>query len=213
MMRSDEAFLQGLLENPQDDALRLVYADWLEDRADIRGEFLRVAVALRTAAAEDPRLPALRRSVQELRPRVPAGWLVGAFRAFAEDDVREVVFRHLLGEGSTGDSFLQVENDGDPSWYLLDRLAADYHNDLIQVGVKPISAADSDYTRGGVFDRETGLRGGLYRIDSLRWVTEDRCDVTGSETFAPLAGSGYGYQVELQDGHWIIRDWNNTWIS
>ena len=41
-MTHDEAFLQAIIDNPDDDAPRLIYADWLEERGDPRGEFIRV---------------------------------------------------------------------------------------------------------------------------------------------------------------------------
>jgi len=93
----------------EDDGLRLVYADWLEERGDVRGEFLRTAVAISTA--ESLALPALHQCLQELRPLVSSRWLVSANRSIAEDDVREAVFRNLLGDGSVrlGTYFLQVE--------------------------------------------------------------------------------------------------------
>src|SRR5262245_28957102 len=94
---SEEAFIRGLLENPEDDTLRLVYADWLEEHGDNRSEFLRAAIAVRTAANDPSRL-ALRQRVQELRSSVPTEWLVKVFRSLAEDEVREAVFRNLLGD-------------------------------------------------------------------------------------------------------------------
>jgi uncharacterized protein (TIGR02996 family) len=40
---SDEAgFLRAIQENPDDDDVRLVYADWLEERGDMRGEYLQL---------------------------------------------------------------------------------------------------------------------------------------------------------------------------
>jgi uncharacterized protein (TIGR02996 family) len=45
-MDHDDAFLQDLLENPEDNTPRLVYADWLEERGDPRGAFLRLERAL-----------------------------------------------------------------------------------------------------------------------------------------------------------------------
>ncbi|HEY8505126.1 MAG TPA: type VI secretion system contractile sheath large subunit, partial [Gemmataceae bacterium] len=42
----DLAFVRAIREDPLDDARRLVYADWLEERGDIRGEYLRLEVAL-----------------------------------------------------------------------------------------------------------------------------------------------------------------------
>ena len=41
-MNDDAAFIAALVANPNDDATRLVYADWLEERGDVRGEFLRL---------------------------------------------------------------------------------------------------------------------------------------------------------------------------
>src|SRR5262249_36968134 len=35
------AFLDAILEAPEDDAVRLIYADWLEEQGDPRGEFIR----------------------------------------------------------------------------------------------------------------------------------------------------------------------------
>ena len=42
----DEAFLAAIAEDPADEARRLVYADWLDDRSDPRAEFLRVEAAM-----------------------------------------------------------------------------------------------------------------------------------------------------------------------
>jgi uncharacterized protein (TIGR02996 family) len=47
-MTDNQAFIQALLANPQDDALRLVYADWLEEQSnpisEAKAEFLRLIV-------------------------------------------------------------------------------------------------------------------------------------------------------------------------
>ncbi|AWM35571.1 hypothetical protein GobsT_67570 [Gemmata obscuriglobus] len=42
----DVAFQRALLANPADTTLKLVYADWLQDRADPRAEFVRLQVQL-----------------------------------------------------------------------------------------------------------------------------------------------------------------------
>src|SRR5580704_16967148 len=41
-------FLQAILDDPADDTPRLIYADWLEERGDPRGEFIRVQCELAT---------------------------------------------------------------------------------------------------------------------------------------------------------------------
>src|SRR5436309_2054552 len=40
-MTEDEAFIRAVVDGPGDDTPRLVYADWLDDRADPRGTYLR----------------------------------------------------------------------------------------------------------------------------------------------------------------------------
>ena len=45
-MTHEDAFLADIIENPDDDGLRLIYADYLDERGDPRGEFIRVQVEL-----------------------------------------------------------------------------------------------------------------------------------------------------------------------
>jgi uncharacterized protein (TIGR02996 family) len=51
-MSGDETFLRAIVESPADPDPRLVYADWLEDRADPRGPYLRAE--LEWAQAREP---------------------------------------------------------------------------------------------------------------------------------------------------------------
>jgi uncharacterized protein (TIGR02996 family) len=58
-MSDEAAFLQAILADPDDDTPRLIFADWLEERGDSRGEFIRVQIALADPAlapAEHARL-------------------------------------------------------------------------------------------------------------------------------------------------------------
>src|SRR5437016_2339467 len=41
-MHDEQAFLQAMQEKPEDTPLRLVFADWLEERSDPRGELIRL---------------------------------------------------------------------------------------------------------------------------------------------------------------------------
>jgi uncharacterized protein (TIGR02996 family) len=65
-MSEEVAFLSAVIDRPDDDTLRLVYADWLQERGDPRAEFIRVQVALARAAPDDPHLGALRSREREL---------------------------------------------------------------------------------------------------------------------------------------------------
>ena len=40
-MTEDEAFIRAIVQSPGDETARLVYADWLDDRDDPRGTYLR----------------------------------------------------------------------------------------------------------------------------------------------------------------------------
>ena len=48
-----EAFLQRIRAYPDDDAPRLVFADWLDEHGDPRGAFIRVQLALAQLDTED----------------------------------------------------------------------------------------------------------------------------------------------------------------
>ncbi|MBV9126214.1 MAG: TIGR02996 domain-containing protein [Planctomycetes bacterium] len=54
-MTDDDAFLGAILENPDDDILRLIYADWLEEYGQPeRAELIRVQIALATQQEDSP---------------------------------------------------------------------------------------------------------------------------------------------------------------
>ena len=44
--QEEQAFLEAMLDRPDDVSLRLVFADWLEERGDARGELLRLTHTL-----------------------------------------------------------------------------------------------------------------------------------------------------------------------
>ncbi len=53
-MIDEETFIRAVVDRPGDDTPRLMYADWLDDRADPRGAYLRAeraAVAARPEAS------------------------------------------------------------------------------------------------------------------------------------------------------------------
>ncbi len=79
-MPETDAFLRAILDNPDDDAPRLIYADWLEEHGDPeQAEFIRVQIAL---AARKPargreanrNLVALLRREEELLTRHGEAW-------------------------------------------------------------------------------------------------------------------------------------------
>ena len=59
-MPTENAFLQAVLADPEDDAPRLIYADWLDEQGEgERAEFIRVQCALARMDEDDERRPEL----------------------------------------------------------------------------------------------------------------------------------------------------------
>jgi uncharacterized protein (TIGR02996 family) len=71
---AEEAFLEAIRAAPEDDAPRLIYADWLEERGDPRGEFIRLQCALARMDRHDPERAALKEREQELLARYRKKW-------------------------------------------------------------------------------------------------------------------------------------------
>src|SRR5262249_59488889 len=61
-MSLEQGFLQAMIENADDDGVRLILADWLEERGDPRGEFIRIQVD-----RARPSLDELRQTMNERR--------------------------------------------------------------------------------------------------------------------------------------------------
>lgn len=74
-MKEEDAFIQAILASPADDALRLIYADWLEEHGDSRGEYLRVELALASTRRNRVKAKSLRQRLQELRAGIKPSWL------------------------------------------------------------------------------------------------------------------------------------------
>jgi uncharacterized protein (TIGR02996 family) len=64
-MNDEHAFMQAMQQHPEDNALRLVFADWLEERGDQRGELIRLLHTL-TRSVEVPDRPKLEKRLRNL---------------------------------------------------------------------------------------------------------------------------------------------------
>ena len=77
-MAEDAGFLRAIRERPDDGAARLVYADWLEERGDPRGEYLRLEQQL---AQLLPRLA-------QLQSQIDPTWLAAVRRRTEAEERR-----------------------------------------------------------------------------------------------------------------------------
>lgn len=77
-MSLEGAFLGDIIEHPDDDTPRLVYADWLDDNGDPeRAEFIRVQIERASLPIAEPRARALRLRERELLDRNQRRWKDG----------------------------------------------------------------------------------------------------------------------------------------
>jgi uncharacterized protein (TIGR02996 family) len=83
MMTHAEAFLQAVRAEPDDDAPRLIFADWLEEQGDPRGAFIRIQCRLATLPPHDPLAVELRDEERALLDQHGEEW-AAAFRDVAD---------------------------------------------------------------------------------------------------------------------------------
>jgi uncharacterized protein (TIGR02996 family) len=78
-MHDEDDFLRKLLENPADDTVRLVYADWLDecgyDGSKTKAQFLRLTVQLNERRRGTKWRTALRAEMLPLAAKLPTDWL------------------------------------------------------------------------------------------------------------------------------------------
>jgi uncharacterized protein (TIGR02996 family) len=74
-MVGDEAFLRAVADDPTDETTRLVYADWLDERDDPRGEYIRLQVEIERTAPHTDRYVALRTRLKALRGHIDSIWV------------------------------------------------------------------------------------------------------------------------------------------
>ena len=74
-MSDEAAFLMAIQSRPRDDLPRLVFADWLDERDDPRGDFIRLHLALSAAAPDHPDRVAAEHELSLLRKGCDAAWL------------------------------------------------------------------------------------------------------------------------------------------
>ncbi len=137
------------------------------------------------------------------------------------DDIREAAFRYLFEHNASAQQqtvwvyFLSVTNlpdslggawiDADPS----EELIARFRNNTPRV--RPCSQATTSLW--GVFDVKSGIKGLLFRLGEIRWITKDRVEIDGGYYEAGLSASGGTYILERKNGIWSVVGGGIRWIS
>jgi uncharacterized protein (TIGR02996 family) len=108
-MTDEDALLRAVIADPDDDAPRLIYADWLDENGQCeRAEFIRVQIALAGMSSDDGRRPELRRVERRIIRRRGKHWT---------EPLRPLVLQHSFRRGfvETADCFADefVSRGGD----------------------------------------------------------------------------------------------------
>lgn len=90
-MDRDEEFLRAIADNHADDSARLIYADWLDERGDSRGEFLRIQANLAGQISGDANSRRACQREKELIGELDPHWIQRVRRYSTAPPCRDVV--------------------------------------------------------------------------------------------------------------------------
>jgi hypothetical protein len=125
------------------------------------------------------------------------------------DDIREAVFRYQFYHNASGQQqrakayFLSLEEGHDPDDAFIDRFKDN------QPPVKKISQVKTE----GLFEKENGFRGLMFRIDSIKQISPDQVEVLGGYYESGLSASGNTYTVRRVKDKWTVTSDKMDWIS
>lgn len=126
------------------------------------------------------------------------------------NDIREAVFRYQFRNNASAQQqkanayFLSLEEGIDPSNRFMKRFK-DH-----QPPVKKASQAKGEW---GVIDKETGLEGLRFRIESIKQISPNRVKVDGGYYEGNMSASGNTYTVRRIKNKWIVTQDKMRWIS
>ena len=128
----ERPFLEAILEDPENDVPRLIFADWLEDRGDPRAEFIRVQCELAALEEDDLQHERLSAREHELLRQHGDRWKEG----LPEIVQRAYFERGFVGSiGCTSEEFLRNVDEvwnRNPVYSLLVRCTDPEHIDALK---------------------------------------------------------------------------------
>jgi uncharacterized protein (TIGR02996 family) len=127
MKTEETAFIHAIQDDPNDNNLRLIYADWLEERGDIRGEYLRLECQLSISAR-----------LENLRESIDPSWLAAVSPSLANETPIKDGAANLQRGIETVGGWLYLTNQ---------RLVFESHAFNVQTGATVIPLASITGTR------------------------------------------------------------------
>lgn len=83
----EQTFLVAMIAEPEEEAHRLAYTDWLEDQADPRAEWLRIEQAQYALPPDHPDRETIRKELIQKAENLPFEWLSAVSRPRLADTV------------------------------------------------------------------------------------------------------------------------------
>lgn len=111
-MLSETDFIDALRESPDDANLRLIYADWLDDAGNSRGELVRLQCELDRTPLGEPRRQVLHEALRELYSHYQADWLAPLQRRFLSWEKARLRFGLIENLPMSAPSFLRHAKAG-----------------------------------------------------------------------------------------------------
>jgi hypothetical protein len=135
-----------------------------------------------------------------------------AVRISEEADIREAVFRYefihnssIQGRGAAV-YCLSVEGNSDPPDVFMKRFAG------FKPPVRKISECSTDPYKG-VIDKRTGKHGLIFRVRSIKWISDIEVEVLGGYFEDGLSASGNTYTVRKKQKKWKVSNAVMSWLS
>ncbi len=107
-MTIEKDFLSTIRDEPDDDGIRLIYADWLEEQGKVdRAEFIRLQCEIAGMDLDDPRRPAMELRAEDLLVRHRGEWTQGLPESVALTTVFERGFPEYAQVTAKRSEFLE----------------------------------------------------------------------------------------------------------
>ena len=141
--------------------------------------------------------------------KIPAG------QQKVEDDLRETIFLKQLKdlpEGTEEDLvyFIRIyrnEKETDPSDEFMVRLKNR------QPKLKKYSQCYIDSSKGrAVFDKDTNQKGAILTVEEIKWLSNNKVDVSWSYYRAGKWGKRASEVYELRDNKWVFVETIRAWV-
>lgn len=168
-MTDDEAFIRAIVDNPGDDTTRLVYADWLDERDDPRGDYMRAEVEWATPWCSGMRA-GMNLELREMAARLDSEWAARVSRPPVGVCCMHVGFVSER-QRVASEELAQVERE------LNIALPASYRAFLLNYnGGRPIPATDADVGHSFPLEQFDSLAAAKAQASRphLRWSRSSR---------------------------------------